>query len=220
MRTEELVTALNAFSTTTLSDALDGLGINGGCERLVPQVPGSRCTGRAFTVKFEPVGPGELAAAADYVDEAEEGSVIVLDNGGITYCTVWGDILSMYAQRHGIAGTVINGLCRDISESRAMGYPLFSLGAYMKSGKNRVRMKAHSVPVTVGATTIHPGDFVTADDNGVLAIPAANAQFVLERARQITEMEELVRDAVKNGTPLAKARQMHGYNTPLAKKAV
>lgn len=188
------------------------MGINGGCGGISSLVPGKRCVGQVFTVRFEPVSKGELAAAADYIDDVPEGAVIVLDNGGLTHCTVWGDILSMCAQRRGVAGTVIHGLCRDISDSRAMGYPLFALGSYMKSGKNRVRMTARNVPVTVGATTIHPGDYIFGDEDGVLAIPSQQVEAALETARRIADMEARVREAVQAGMPLVKARQVHGYN--------
>jgi 4-hydroxy-4-methyl-2-oxoglutarate aldolase len=205
-------TALAAFSSTVLSDALDTLGVNGGCGRISAITRGARCIGRAFTVKFEPVTAGERAPAADYIDEVPEGSVIVLDNAGITYCTVWGDILSYCAQQRGVAGTVIHGLCRDSAASREMNYPLFALGTYMKSGKNRVRMVAHSVPVTAGSTTIQPGDWIFGDDDGVLAIPSELVGTVLEVAERITGMEGLVRESISGGMPLAEARKLHGYN--------
>jgi 4-hydroxy-4-methyl-2-oxoglutarate aldolase len=204
--------ALAGFSSTTLSDALDTLGVNGGCGRIMPITPGASCLGRAFTVKFERVAAGELAPAADYIDQVPQGAVVVLDNAGITDCTVWGDILSYCAQRRGVAGTVIYGLCRDSSASRKLNYPLFSLGTYMKSGKNRVRMIAHSIPINAGATAIQPGDWIFGDDDGVLAIPYDLAGTVLEIARRITEMEDSVRDSVSGGMPLAEARKLHGYN--------
>lgn len=204
--------ALARFSSTTLSDALDMLAVNGGCGRIMAITPGARCIGRAFTVKFEPVIPGQSAPAADYIDEAPEGSVVVLDNGGISYCTVWGDILSWVAQKRGVAGTVIHGLCRDSAASRELNYPLFSLGTYMKSGKNRVRMVAHSIPVTAGTTTIQPGDWVFGDDDGVLAIPYDLVAKVLEIAQRIIDMEGLVRKSVSGGMPLVEARKLHGYN--------
>lgn len=204
--------AIAGFGSTTLSDALDTLSVNGGCGRITSITPGARCAGRAFTVKFEPVTAGELAPAADYIDEAPEGSVIVLDNGGITYCTVWGDILSYTAQQRAVAGTVIYGMCRDSAGSRQINYPLFALGSYMKSGKNRVRMVAHTVPITIGQTTIQPGDWILGDDDGVLAIPFHLAGAAIEVARRITEMEDRVREAVSSGMPLAQARKLHGYN--------
>lgn len=211
--------ALGRFSVTTLSDALDTLGVNGGCGRIMPIAPGLRCAGRAYTVKFERVSPGEPAPAADYIDDAPEGSVILLDNGGLTHCTVWGDILSMCAQRRRIAGTVIHGLCRDVADSQAMGYPLFSLGSYMKSGKNRVKMVARQVTVTIGETVIEPGDYLIGNDDGVIAVPVGLAETVLDISGRIIEMEERVREETRAGTPLARARQIHGYNKIAARKA-
>jgi regulator of RNase E activity RraA len=181
--------------------------------------PGARCAGPAYTAKFEPVAPGEPAAAADYIDDVPEGAVVVLDNSGLTHCTVWGDILSSCAKRRGVAGTVIHGLCRDNAASRALGYPLFALGSYMKSGKNRVRMTARNVPITIGLTTVNPGDCVFGDDDGVLVVPAGLVQATIETARRISEMEDRVREATDGGMPLAEARKLHGYNTFVHRKA-
>src|SRR6185369_9773290 len=104
--------AFSALSTPCVSDALDKLGINGGCEGLRPVAPGLRCVGPAYTLKFEPVAEGQTAPAADYIDDVPPGSVIAIDNGGRTHCTVWGDILTLCALQKELAGTVIHGCCR------------------------------------------------------------------------------------------------------------
>jgi regulator of RNase E activity RraA/acyl carrier protein len=200
------------FGTTTLSDALDTLGIDGGCQGIRAQFPGLGCFGPAYTVRFEPVASGERGPAADYIDDVPPNSVIVLDNGVRTFCTVWGDIITTCAVRRGIAGTVIHGSCRDIAGSRAHGYPLFAMGSFMKSGKNRVRMVARQVTVTVGATTIHPGDYVRADDDGVLAIPAGRLEEVLDVAGRVAAMEQRVLAAIATGSTLAEARRANGYD--------
>ena len=70
--------------------------------------------GRAWTLLYGPAAnpPGTVG---DYIDDVPPGSVIVLDNGGRDNATVWGDILTEIAQRRGIAGTVIDGMCRDVA---------------------------------------------------------------------------------------------------------
>lgn len=203
---------LRALTTTMLSDALDTQGVNGGCLGIRPLGPGLRCAGPAYTIRFEPVQPGERAPAAAYIDDVPAGSVVLLDNGGRTHCTVWGDILTECAQRRGVAGTVIHGLCRDAGNIRASGYPLYALGSYMKSGKNRVRMVAREVPVTIGETVIQPSDWLVGDDDGVLAIPAAQVERVLETAKAVAEMEEHVLRAVREGQSLQAAREANGYD--------
>ena len=80
-------------------------------------------TGRAFTILYGPAGtpPGTVG---DYIDDVAAGSVVVLDNGGRENATVWGDILTAVAHRRGIAGTVIDGACRDTHLSLELDYPM------------------------------------------------------------------------------------------------
>lgn len=203
---------LTDLGTTTLSDALDTLGIDGGCRDLRAIAPGWRCAGPAYTIRFVPVAPGERGPAADYIDDVPAGAVIVLDNAGRTHCTVWGDILTACAAARGVAGTVIDGCCRDSAGIRAQGYPLFARAAFMKSGKNRVRMEARQVPVSIGGTAIHPGDVIVCDDDGVLAVPAARAAEVAAIAREVAAMEARVVAAIGAGATLREARRANGYD--------
>lgn len=203
---------LSRASTAAVSDVLDMLGYNNGLLGIRPLKPGHRVCGPAFTVAFEPVAPGEPAPAADYIEQVPPGHVVALANDGRTWCTVWGDILSALAQSRGIAGTVIDGACRDATEIMALDYPMFSLTAYMKSGKNRVRMVATQVPVTIGGTHVEPGDWLVGDNSGVVAVPAARRAEVAGLVREVEAMEARVIADVRAGIPLAEARRRHGYN--------
>jgi regulator of RNase E activity RraA len=166
-------------------------------------------------VQFEPVAPGAFAAAADYIDEVPPGAVIVIDNAARP-CTVWGDILTAVARNRGITGTVINGFCRDIDAIQELDYPLWAVGAFMRTGKNRVRLRATQVPVVLGApgdtVTIRPGNLVCADGNGVVVVPCELAARTAELATEIAEMEHRVRADALSGIPLREARARHGYN--------
>src|SRR5262245_52863352 len=121
------------LDTATLSDALDRLGIAGQCHRIKPRDPKFRMAGRAYTVLYGPAAtpPGTVG---DYIDDVAPGSVIVLDNGGREDATVWGDILTELAHRKGIAGTVIDGINRDVALCLELNYPIYSRGAWMRTG--------------------------------------------------------------------------------------
>lgn len=212
MTDREIEEILAAASTAAVSDVLDTLGVNGGLPMIRPLVPGMKLCGRAFTVEFADVAPGESAPAADYIEDVGEGEVVVIANNGRVDCTVWGDILSAVAQSRGVRGTVIDGACRDASEIMALGYPMFSRTAFMKSGKNRVRMVASQRRVTVAGTEVDPGDWVKADDSGVVVVPAAMAAQVAGMVREVEEMEARVLADVKAGMPLKQSRDRHGYN--------
>jgi regulator of RNase E activity RraA len=120
--------------TSTLSDALDRLSVDGQVLGIRPLSPTFRVQGPAFTVRLVPTG-GRGGTGGDFIDDVERGAVVVLDNGGRTDVTVWGDILTLAATVRGAAGTVIHGVCRDAVRIVDSGYPVFSRGAYMRTGR-------------------------------------------------------------------------------------
>ncbi|MBV6754312.1 RraA family protein [Pseudomonas chlororaphis] len=204
-----------ALDTASLSDALDSLGIDAGLVGIVQQVPGTRCSGFAFTVLYEPVEPGDgFKNAANYIDDVPPGSVVVSSNAGRLDATVWGDILTHVAVSRNIRGTLIDGAARDIDTVIRLGYPLFSRGRFMQSGKNRVQLKATQVPVQIGGVTIQPGDLIVGDASGCLVIPLAHAEEVIKRAIAVEKTERDIIESVGQGLSLAEARRLHRYDQP------
>jgi regulator of RNase E activity RraA len=207
-----------ALDTASLSDALDSLGIAGGLAGLQQQVPGTRCCGYAYTVQYQPVSEhGGFRNAANYIDEVPADSVIVSCNDSRLDATVWGDILTHFASQRGIAGTLIDGVGRDLDTVTQLGYPLFSRGRFMQSGKNRVQLKAVQVPVRISGVIINPGDVIVADASGCLAIPRAQLDAVLERAEAVESTERDIILSISRGLSLAAARQLHRYDQPWLK---
>ncbi|MBP2705467.1 RraA family protein [Microbispora sp. RL4-1S] len=209
----ETLSVLAARSTSTISDALDIAGLAGAVFGLRRMSGSAVVVGPAFTVMFEPVAEGRPAAAADYIEDVPAGSVVVLANEGRAV-TVWGDILTSVALANGIAGTVIDGYCRDVDGIRELGYSVWARDAFMRTGKNRVRMRAVQVPVVIGdeGVEVRPGDIVCADGNGVLRVPSAAADDIAAEVVRIGEMEERVLRDVRAGLSLRDARLAHGYN--------
>lgn len=216
MNSVEAATAsLTAHGTAAVSDALDILGVHGtlwGPRRMSGT---GAVAGPVFTVAFEPVKSGEQGPAADFLDEVPPGAVVVLANAG-RRCTVWGDILAEVAQARGVAATVIDGYCRDLDAIRRLGYPVWANGAFMRSGKSRVRLAATQRPVTLGrddeALTVRPGDVVCADGSGVTVTPRHLVTEIADHVERIAAMEKRVLREVAAGSRLADARAKHGYN--------
>jgi 4-hydroxy-4-methyl-2-oxoglutarate aldolase len=211
MTTQELVQEFMKTSTPNISDALDKLQIRGGCHGLLPIVQGKKMIGSAFTVKYVPIGE-DKGTVGDYIDEAQPGDVIVLDNGGRTDCTVWGDILTHVATSKGIAGTVIDGVCRDVDGIRQMDYPMFSRGHFMVTGKDRVMVQSVNQTVSISNVQVRPGDLIMADETGVLVIPRNRAEEVLAVAKQIDDAEKLILEDFEKGLTLGEARKKHKYD--------
>ncbi|MET8626687.1 isocitrate/isopropylmalate family dehydrogenase [Kitasatospora sp. NPDC004669] len=213
---EDVVDRLARLDTASVSDALDSLGVGGVLAGIAPRVPGARAAGRAFTVSYQPVDSAAegFRNAANYLDDVPEGSFVVVDNAGSTSCTNWGSLLTKLAQRRGVRGTALHGSARDIAEIRAAGYPLFSTGATMVSGKNRVELAATGRDVVIGRVTVRPGDIVVADDNGALVVPAEHAAEVADRAERVERTESAIAEAVDAGLRLDEARRRYGYAKP------
>lgn len=203
--------AIQAIGVTTLSDALDRLGIAGQCLGIMPFDRRMAFAGPAFTIRMVPVGVSG-GAVGDYIDEVAPGQVVVLDNNGRLDATVWGDILTLVAHGKNIAGTVIDGVCRDIGRSIELGYPIFARANTMRTGKDRVTAEAYNVVVQIAGVRIEPGDWLVGDGDGVIAIPAARLTDVLTIADEILVAEDRIRAAIEAGSRLDEARKATGYH--------
>lgn len=199
------------LDTTALSDALDRLGIAGQCLNIKPLDPRFRLTGRAFTILYGPASnpPGTVG---DYIDDVPPGTVVVLDNGGRENATVWGDILTWVAHRRGVAGTVIDGACRDTHLSRDLNYPVYTRSYSMRTGKDRVQVEAMNIVVNIGDARVAPGDLLRGDADGVLVIPREHEDAVLAAAEEIDSIEQQIRALIDQGKTLAEARRQLGYH--------
>jgi len=209
--TDQNVERASRLDTATLSDALDRLGLNGQCYKIKPRSSDFRMAGRAWTLLYGPAG-SPAGTVGDYIDDVAPGSVIVLDNGGRDNVTVWGDILTEVAHKKGIAGTVIDGINRDVSLCLALGYPIYSRENWMRTGKDRVQVEATQVPVNIGDARVCPGDLMRGDADGVVVIPKAHEGAVLDAAEEIQAAEDAIRASVREGMSLREAREKHHYH--------
>jgi 4-hydroxy-4-methyl-2-oxoglutarate aldolase len=214
---DEGVARASKLDTSTISDALDRLGIAGQCLNIKPRDPSFRMTGRAFTLYYAPAGK-PAGTVGEFIDAVPAGSVVAIDNGGRENATVWGDILTEIAHRRGLAGTVIDGACRDTALCMALGYPVYSKSYSMRTGKDRVQLDATQVTVNIGNARVSPGDLLRGDADGVVVIPQQHEAEVLAAAEQIDKAEEAIRKAVRDGKPLAEARKEFGYHQLQTKK--
>lgn len=210
--TDELIRTLSALSTPTVSDALDRLGIPGQAFGIRAMNETLTMCGRAYTLRYQPVGI-DGGTVGDYIDDVPSGSVLVLDNAGRLDATVWGDILTLVASRRAIAGTVIDGVCRDTGRARELRYPIYARGHWMRTGKDRVAMVAAEVPVAIGGVLVSPGDPVLGDADGIVVLPRAREREILDVALAIEKAEEAIRASVLSGSRLDETRRQRGYHT-------
>jgi regulator of RNase E activity RraA len=200
-----------ALDTAAISDALDRLQIAGQCWSLSARGMTSGMAGRAFTVRYVPAAK-PAGTVGDYIDDVAAGGVIALDNGGREDVTVWGDLLTEMAHRRRIAGTVIDGICRDVRRCRELDYPLYSCGHWMRTGKDRVQVEAVNQPVTIGRVRVAPLDLVRGDADGVVVVPREHEEAVLAAAEEIEAAEMRIRAAIRGGHRLDEARRAARYH--------
>lgn len=210
---QALVALFEGLDTPGVSDALDKLGLPGQCFGVAPLDNYSKVIiGPAFTVHYvsASVPPGTVG---DFIEDVLPGDVVVIDNGGRTDCTVWGDIMTQYAGSRKIAATVIDGVCRDVNKALGDGYPIFSKGRFMRTGKDRVQVQSVNQPVSVGMARVCARDIVIADANGVVIVPRARATEVAACARQIELIEADIRALIAQDKSLKEARAALGYHS-------
>ncbi|WP_434672088.1 RraA family protein [Pseudomonas sp. R1-15] len=210
---QELVALFEGLDTPGVSDALDKLDLPGQCLGVMPLDNYRQVViGPAFTVRYVSASspPGTVG---DFIDDVAEGDVVVIDNDGRTDCTVWGDIMTQYASSKRIAATVIDGVCRDVSKALGDGYPVFSKGRFMRTGKDRVEVAAVNQPVSIGQARVCARDIVVADANGVVIVPRERAREVAACARSIEEVESRIRALLAGGKSLRDARTALNYHT-------
>jgi regulator of RNase E activity RraA len=103
-----------------------------------------------------------------------------------------------------IAGVIVDGICRDIDESRELGFPVFGRGVIPATARGRVIETAFNSAVAIGPVTVRPGDWVIADGSGVVFIAAENIGAVVEQAETLAAREaELIAD-IESGTPVSQ----------------
>ena len=209
---------LGRLGTSTLSDAMDRLGIAGQAFGILPVEPAFRLVGRAFTASYLPVGV-DGGTVGDYVEDVPPGDVVVLDNQGRMDGTVWGDILTLAAHKRGVGGTVIDGVCRDTARALELDYPIFSRGHWMRTGKDRVAMVAVNVTVALGGVRVRPQDLLIGDRDGVVVVPRGREAELLDVAARIEAAEEAIRSIVMAGGSLREARERQGYHALQARQA-
>ena len=147
--------------------------------------------------------PGDNLAVHRLLEQAPEGSVLVVDAGGRTDCGHFGELAAMDAEFRGIQGLVIAGAIRDSGMLAVLGFPVFH-GGVAPAGPVKERVVSVGEPVTIGGVEIAPGDPVVADSDAILVISATDWPGVEAGAQEIRDAEDELRIALNQGQHLAE----------------
>jgi 3-hexulose-6-phosphate synthase/6-phospho-3-hexuloisomerase len=197
---EEIRGVLELVSTSNLSDALHRGGV---LEGLRPLFPGMRLLGPALTVRTY---PGDWAKPVEAIDQAQPGDVVVIDAGGVGPA-VWGELATTSALQRGLNGVVIDGAIRDTGDITKLGFPACSRLVMPNAGEPK-GFGEIGVPIRVGGVKVESGDWVLGDDDGVVVLPRALAVEYANRAMDVLEKENRLREEIKAGSTLAQVADL------------
>lgn len=144
------------------------------------------------------------------VDSGTPGSVFIAAAAGSTRSAIWGELLSTAAANQGCVGTIVHGAVRDIAKMREMGFPVFATSKNTYDSLHRQRVIDMDIPVEIDGVVFSPGDFVFCDEDGIVVVPRAIEQEVIEKALKKASAESVTRNEIKNGMKAEEAYIKYG----------
>lgn len=208
--------------TAVVGDVMDKMNLRR--QFLPPQIqPLERsmtAIGRAMTVLeadfFEELAPGQNSLSSkpfglmlEALDNLRTNEIYVCAGASPRYA-LWGELMSIRAQRCGAVGAVVDGYSRDTQGILELGFPTFSRGSYAQDGSPRGKVIDFRVPIEVGDARIQPGDILFGDVDGVCVVPRAAEEEVFARAVEKARGEKRVRKAIEEGMSAHKAFETFG----------
>jgi len=194
---------LNAFSLVSTPNISDAMHKKGAMHGIRPIKLGFHMVGKAFTVNTI---DGDWAKPIEAIDEAEKGQIIVVNtNGGKT--AIWGELATWSAKLKGIAGAVIDGAIRDLDDIIKMDFPIFCKHISSNAGEPKGCGEIKS-EILCGGQNVRTGDWVIGDDSGVVVVPQEIAQEIVNRALDVKEHENRIREEIKQGGSLGSVTKL------------
>ena len=182
---DAILLAFAGLATPTIANALDDVAFEGVMQGLAQMVPGTRCVGRAVTVREITGRRGDFKSedfkVGQMLDAAGPGDILVVDNGGHCVST-FGGLATLAAKTKGVAGLVADGGVRDREEMIEHNFPVFARHMTPLTGRTRLAITDINVAVSCGGVRVRPGDVIVGDGSGVVCIPAEHAVEVAELA--------------------------------------
>jgi 4-hydroxy-4-methyl-2-oxoglutarate aldolase len=197
--------------TCVVSDVLDSVGIQGAIPATVlnPIIGGSKIAGPAITLRNIPermtvteayrTQAKAKFAGLDIYSIAQPGDVIVIDAGGRRDVSNMGHLAALAATKRGMAGCIVNGAIRDVAGIRELQHPVWASGITPKASRYRTESAEINGQVECAGVQVNPGDFVLADDCGVVIVPFDILEEVLEKAQVRANRDAQAAAAILDG---------------------
>ena len=196
-----------AFSKVSSPNVADAQHKKGAMKGIHPRIKhNAKMVGRALTVHTV---NGDWAKPVEAIDRAKPGDVIVIDACG-GEIAVWGELASWSCKTKGVAGVVIDGAARDIDAIIDLEFPCFS--RYLSSNAGEPKgFGGIGHEIVCGGVTVRTGDWIVGDESGVVVIPQENAVEVANRALDVMERENRVREEIKKGGTLSSVMKLEKW---------
>ena len=212
---ETQIDRLSKLYVAAVADALDHVGLRGNYmePHIRPLWRGARIAGRVRTIRLVAVEAPPADAADNYrtemaaVDGLTAGDVLVA--AGVRR-SFWGELLSTAAKLKGANGVVADAYVRDTRAVEEMGFPVFCSGISPEDSLGRIEADEFDVPLEIGGVLVHPGDLILADEDGVVVVPRAVADAVLEQAESKVAAENRMRADLAGGMRVQEAFERSG----------
>ena len=149
---------------------------------------------------------GRLCECLDQIQPNE----IYIATGGTKRCAYWGELLTATAKTRGGNGAIVDGWHRDTPQVLEQNWPVFSTGCYAQDSSVRTQVVDFRCQIEIGQVTIHDGDYIFGDVDGVIIIPKEIAQEVVEEALEKASKEKGLRKAVEGGMSVTEAFEKFG----------
>lgn len=172
--------------------------------------PDRRMAGVVVTVQVL----GEDATIISHaLGQVRPGDVLVIDRGGDVRHSCFGGMLAYAAKLAGVAGVIVDGAMGDISEIRGYGLPVWCLGLSPRTLRRQGREGGFCVPVQCGGVAVNPGDFVVADETGIVFFTPAEAEEIIAQSLAMSAAEPARRARLDQGE---KIPDMNGTSALIA----
>ncbi|MDD4859184.1 MAG: orotidine 5'-phosphate decarboxylase [Dehalococcoidales bacterium] len=203
-----LAEAFKKVSTANISDAMHRTGELRGLKPVWVGAPGElKFAGPAVTVRTY---NGDWSAPVKAIDQAKPGDVLVIDacQGEIA---VWGELATHSCVTQGVVGVVIDGAVRDIDDIRKLKFPLFARHFTPTAGEPKGFGEINA-PIVVCNRTVEPGDWIIGDESGVVVVPRHSAMEMANRAIDVLERENRIREEIQRGSTLGKTAYLNKWD--------
>jgi regulator of RNase E activity RraA len=212
---QEMSERYRALYTGAIGDILDKRGFR---MQILPhyinQMTGNiKIAGPAFTGYGEEITEGsenDSGTRVEMLDHIEPHTISVWQTNGHELSAHWGEIMSNAAVQRGCTGAVLDGGVRDLDFILKMKFPVYCRFSCSASSIGRWSIRKYQVPITIGRTTINPGDFIIGDIDGVVVVPQDLAYEVLIEAESLKNQENLMRGALSEGSTVKAMYEKYG----------